>query len=661
MTSSALIVDDSLTVRMDLKEAFEAAGFETRLCGTAGEAREALRGGIFTVLVIDVILPDGDGVELLAEVRRNVATADAPIMLLSTEAEVRDRIRGLKTGADEYVGKPYDRAYVIARAKELVKRKAPTDGAEPGKSVLIIDDSVTFREVLRAALVAAGYDVAVAASGEEGLRAAAARTPSAIVVDGVLPGIDGTTVIRSVRLDAALRAVPCVLLTGSEGKGAELRALDAGADAFVRKEEEVSVILAKLSAVLRRSAGAALPEQPVSQLGPKKILAIDDSVTYLRALADALRTDGYDVSMARSGEEALDLLAVEFVDCILLDLMMPGLSGQDTCRRIKAVPALRNVPLLMLTSLDDRDAMIQGLSAGADDYVSKSSEFDILKARVRAQIRRKQFEDENRNVRDELLRKELEATEVRAARDLAQARAGLVDELQRANGELESFSYSVSHDLRAPLRSIDGFSLALLEDYAGALDDKGRSYLTRVRAAAQRMAELIDDLLELSRVSRTELTRDRAKISDIAKDVADELRRKEPERDVTFAIREGLVVDADTRLLRIVLDNLIGNAWKFTSKTLQARIEFDVEVRNGESTYFVRDNGAGFNMTYAAKLFGPFQRLHVDTDFPGTGIGLATVRRIVDRHGGRVWAEGAVGQGATVFFTVPAARSGGAP
>jgi two-component system, NtrC family, sensor kinase len=661
LTSSVLIVDDSLTVRMDLKEAFEAAGFETRLCGTAHEAREALGSGAFTVLVIDVLLPDGDGVELLAEVRRNVATTETPILLLSTEAEVRDRIRGLKTGADEYVGKPYDRAYVIARAKDLVRRKTPASVGAPGKSVLIIDDSVTFREVLRTALVAAGYDVAVAASGEEGLRAAAARTPSAIVVDGVLPGIDGTTVIRSVRLDAALRAVPCVLLTGSEGTGAELRALDAGADAFVRKEEEVGIILAKLSAVLRRSAGATLPEQPVSQLGPKKILAIDDSVTYLRALADALRTDGYDVSLARSGEEALELLAVELVDCILLDLMMPGLSGQDTCRRIKAAPALRNVPLLMLTSLDDRDAMIQGLSAGADDYVSKSSEFDILKARVRAQIRRKQFEDEHRSVRDELLRKELEASEARAARDLAQARAGLVEELQRANGELESFSYSVSHDLRAPLRSIDGFSLALLEEYASALDDKGRSYLTRVRAAAQRMAELIDDLLELSRVSRAELTRDRARISEIARGVADELRRREPERDVTFAIREGLVVDADSRLLRVVLDNLIGNAWKFTSKTVQARIEFDVDLQKGESVYFVRDNGAGFNMTYAAKLFGPFQRLHADTDFPGTGIGLATVRRIVDRHGGRVWAEGALGRGATVSFTIPPTRSAGAP
>lgn len=653
MINSVLIVDDSLTVRMDLKEAFEAAGFEVKLCGTVREAHEALARETFTVLVIDVLLPDGDGVALLAEVRRNPATAETPIMLLSTEAEVRDRIRGLKTGADAYVGKPYERAYVTARAKELVKRKAPASAL--GSSVLVIDDSVTFREALRTALLSAGYEVVVAASGEEGLRAAAARTPTAIVVDGVLPGIDGTTVIRSVRLDATLRAVPCVLLTGSEGTGAELRALDAGADAFVRKEEEVGVILAKLSAVLRRSSGATLPDQSVSQLGPKKILAIDDSVTYLRALADALRVDGYDVSLARSGEEALDLLAVELVDCILLDLMMPGLSGEDTCLRIKAVPALRNVPLLMLTSLDDRDAMIRGLSAGADDYVSKSSEFEILKARVRAQIRRKQFEDEHRIVRDELLRKELEAAEARAARDLAQARAALVEELERANGELEAFSYSVSHDLRAPLRSIDGFSLALLEDYAPLLGDTGRDYLTRVRSATQRMSDLIDALLELSRLGRAELTRDRAGISDIARSVADELQRREPERTVTFAIHDGLVVDADSRLLRVVFDNLIGNAWKFTSKTAQARIEFGAEVRGNDTIYFVRDNGAGFNMTSAAKLFGPFQRLHKETDFPGTGIGLATVRRIVERHGGRVWAEGAVGQGATVFFTIPKA------
>src|SRR5580704_9593962 len=267
--TSALIVDDSLTVRMDLKEAFEAAGMEARLCGTVGEAREALERGSYAVLVIDVLLPDGDGVELLAEVRRNQATAETPIMLLSTEAEVRDRIRGLKTGADEYVGKPYDRAYVIARAKELVRRKGRGREVPTARSVLIIDDSVTFREALRAALAEAGYDVVVAASGEDGLRAAAEHPPSAIIVDGVLPGLDGTGVIRTVRLDAALRAVPCVLLTGSEGTGAELRALDAGADAFVRKEEELGVILAKLAAVLRRSSVALSSLDTTSLLGPK--------------------------------------------------------------------------------------------------------------------------------------------------------------------------------------------------------------------------------------------------------------------------------------------------------------------------------------------------------------------------------------------------------
>jgi PAS domain S-box-containing protein len=405
----ALIVDDSLTVRMDLQEAFEAAAFEVRACATLLEAREALREQTFAVVVLDVVLPDGDGIDLLAEVRRNGALAHIPVILLSSEAEVRDRIRGLTTGADEYVGKPYDRAYVVSRSKDLVRRRSPGRGPFAATTVLVIDDSATFREELREALVGAGYDVVTADSGEAGLRIAADRRPSAIVVDGMLPGIDGTTVIRHVRLDTALRAVPCVLLTGSEGPGAELRALDAGADAFVQKDAEMPVILAKLAAVLRGASAATLPDTTASMLAPKKILAVDDSVTYLHALAEALRREGYDVSLARSGEEALELLAVQPVDCILLDLMMPGLSGQETCRRIKAAPTVRHIPLVMLTALEDREAMIEGLVAGADDYISKSGDFEVLHARVRAQIRRKHLEDEHRHVREEILRKELEA------------------------------------------------------------------------------------------------------------------------------------------------------------------------------------------------------------------------------------------------------------
>jgi light-regulated signal transduction histidine kinase (bacteriophytochrome) len=173
------------------------------------------------------------------------------------------------------------------------------------------------------------------------------------------------------------------------------------------------------------------------------------------------------------------------------------------------------------------------------------------------------------------------------------------------------------------------------------------------------MAELIDDMLELSRVGRAELTRAQARLTDLARALADELSRREPERQVTFVIEDGLVADADSRLLRVVLDNLLGNAWKFTAKVAQPRVELGSERRGGETVFFVRDNGAGFNMAYAHKLFSPFQRLHSEAEFPGTGIGLATVQRIVDRHGGRVWAESAVGHGATVFFTLPSAGDGG--
>jgi len=225
-------------------------------------------------------------------------------------------------------------------------------------------------------------------------------------------------------------------------------------------------------------------------------------------------------------------------------------------------------------------------------------------------------------------------------------------ELEAANKELEAFSYSVSHDLRAPLRSIDGFSQALAEDYADKLDAQAENYIARVRAATQRMGLLIDDLLNLSRVSRAELHREPVSLTAIAQFVAAELQNAEPQREVEFALEKGIEVFADPRLLRIVLDNLLGNAWKYTSKHPRARIEFGKTMCNGSVAYFVRDDGVGFDPSYSERLFGAFQRLHGGTEFPGNGVGLATVQRIVRRHGGRVWAEGAVGKGATFYFTV---------
>jgi PAS domain S-box-containing protein len=226
-------------------------------------------------------------------------------------------------------------------------------------------------------------------------------------------------------------------------------------------------------------------------------------------------------------------------------------------------------------------------------------------------------------------------------------------QLQAVNKELEAFSYSVSHDLRAPLRHINGFSQALLEDYADKLDETGKSYLQEVRGASQEMAQLIDDVLELARVSRTEMRREITSLSELAQSIMAELRNRDAGRTVSVQIEEGLSTNGDKRLLRIMLGNLLGNAWKFTSKRGQAEIVFGYEPKDGESVYFVRDNGAGYDMAFADKLFGAFQRLHTAEEFEGTGIGLATVQRIVNRHGGRVWAEGAVSKGATFYFTLP--------
>ncbi len=225
-------------------------------------------------------------------------------------------------------------------------------------------------------------------------------------------------------------------------------------------------------------------------------------------------------------------------------------------------------------------------------------------------------------------------------------------QLESANREMEAFAYSVSHDLRAPLRSIDGFSLALLEDYGDRLDGNGKDYLSRVRAAAGRMGQLIDDMLKLARVTKGEMTMEPVNLSALALSAVDSLRRMEPDRAVDVSVAEGLSAKGDPSLLKVVLDNLLGNAWKFTGSHPSAHIEFGFAEIKGERAYFVRDDGAGFDMNYADKLFITFQRLHSEKEFKGTGIGLTLVQRIIRRHGGRIWAEGAVERGATFYFTL---------
>jgi light-regulated signal transduction histidine kinase (bacteriophytochrome) len=217
---------------------------------------------------------------------------------------------------------------------------------------------------------------------------------------------------------------------------------------------------------------------------------------------------------------------------------------------------------------------------------------------------------------------------------------------------LEAFSYSVSHDLRAPLRGIDGWSQALLEDYHDKLDEQGRQYIERVRSETQRMGRLIDDILHLSRVTRAEMVKEVVDLSALAREIIEHLKLVDPTRQVVFNIQDGMSANGDQHLLEVALNNLLGNAYKFTGRHADAHVEFGQTELKGQRVFFVRDNGVGFDMTYSQKLFGAFQRMHKASEFPGTGIGLATVQRIVQRHGGRVWAEAKVGGGATFYFTL---------
>jgi len=655
MSTRVLIIDDSLTVRMDLVEAFGAAGFEVGQAASAEQARAVLAaGGPFDVIVLDRQLPDADGLAFLLELRAAPGGAGTVIIMLSSRAEVAHRLEGMRDGADEYVGKPYDIGFLVATAHQLVRARRP-EPTRP-RTVLVIDDSLTFREGLRQAIEDGGYAVLVASSGEEGLQVAARERPDLIIVDGLLPGIDGPTVIRHVRLDAALRQVPCMLLTGSGVLRAEVTALDAGADAFAGKEEPMAVILAKLANLLR--PGIAHEAQHAPLRGPKRVLAVDDSMTYLQELSEQLRSEGYDVVSARGGDEALSLIAVQTIDCVLLDLIMPGLSGEETCSRIKAAPVLREIPVIILTSREDAEGLIACLSVGADDYIPKSTDMEILKARVRVQIRRRQAEDEKRRTRDHVQQREVAAVEMRSAHDLAAARAVLIEELQRKNQDLEAFSYSVSHDLMAPLRVIGGYARVLIEDHAAILPEDARTLLNDIDHNALRMTELIGDLLRLARIGLQPVSLQEVDIGALVRSVADELQGTDPGHVLELRIADLPPCLGDVALLRQVFLNLVSNARKFTRRATHPWLAVTAPSAPPQTPPQVRyqftDNGVGFPPQHAHRLFRAFKRLHRAEDFEGTGIGLSIVQRIIQRHGGTIEASSAAGAGATFLLSLPA-------
>lgn len=374
----------------------------------------------------------------------------------------------------------------------------------------------------------------------------------------------------------------------------------------------------------RFEQGHVIGLEPVAEEGNPRL-----GTLYLKSDLKAMSRALWLSAAIAAGAMAVSLLAAYFLAALLQGwISQPILALADTARAVST----------------RQDYSVRAPKLGDDELGALTDAFNQMLGHIEGQDR------ELRRYAADLEQRVAERTHELEERNEALRRNAA--ELLAANQELDAFAYSVSHDLRAPLRSIDGFSQVLLEDYAAQLDEAGRDSLRRVRAASQRMATLIDDLLKLARVTRVEMRTEVVDVSGMARDIAAELQRTDAARHVEFVIAPGLKARADAPLLRVALENLLRNSWKYTAKQPRPRVEFGSIEANGGQAFMVRDNGAGFDMKYMDKLFGVFQRLHSAAEFEGTGVGLATVRRIITRHGGRIWAEGAVDQGATFYFTL---------
>jgi two-component system, sensor histidine kinase and response regulator len=407
---------------------------------------------------------------------------------------------------------------------------------------------------------------------------------------------------------------------------------------------------------------------------PVEILIVEDSPTQAKRLQHILEQQGYHVTIAANGREALEAAQGRKPGLIISDVIMPEMDGYELCHRVKSDARLADIPVILVTTLSDPQDVIRGLECRADNFILKPYDERYLLGRVQfvlvnREVRqseqtgmgveiffngRKHFITADRLQILNLLLSTYEAA-IQRNKELSVARDDLRrlnSDLEAANKELEAFSYSVSHDLRAPLRAVDGFSSVLLEEFSAEMPPEAKLLLDNVRTGAKQMNQLIVDLLRFSHVGRQPMSKHTVNLSTLVHEVLEDLRKKQAGRRIEIQISELPDCVGDLSLLRQVLVNLLSNAFKFTRQREQAMIEVGCRQQGGEQVYFVRDNGAGFDMRHVEKLFGVFQRFHRADEFEGTGVGLSIVQRIIQRHGGRIWAEAEVGKGATFYFTL---------
>jgi PAS domain S-box-containing protein len=626
----AASASESLPKVLIVEDNVELAGYvarllrgscQTQIAGDGGQALALIGAGLPDLILADVMMPNRDGLSLCRAVKSDPASAGIPVVLLTALTHREALLQGWEAGADEYLFKPFHPTELLTRIKSVLAGSRTRRRAEPAL------------QARRAAMLEASLDAIICMDQEGKI---IDWNPAAEQIFGypraAVLGRDMAEWIVPRHMHEAYRqGLAHYLATGEGpvlGKRIEMRALRADGTEF-----PVELAITRIAV-----------EGPPTFLG------------YIRDITERKRAEERFRLAVESAPSAM-VMVNQDGQIVLVNTQTEQLFGYERRELLG-----QSVELLVPEHYRGKHPgyragffarpETRAMGVGRDLYGRRKdgSEFPVEVGLNPIQT------DEGTLVLSAIVditeRKRAENAIRHLNVELEQRVAQRTAQLEAANKELEAFSYSVSHDLRAPLRAIDGFSRILLDKYPERVDAVGQDCLRRVGAATQRLAQLIDDLLKLSRVTLSEMQLGTVDLSALAEVVTTELQQREPQRQVEFVLARGVVARGDPALLRIVLVNLLGNAWKFTGTRAAARIEFGITARNGQTIYFVRDNGAGFDMAYAGKLFEAFQRLHSTKEFPGNGIGLATVQRIVRRHGGQVWAEGAVEQGATFYFTL---------
>jgi PAS domain S-box-containing protein len=588
-SGTILIVDDVLENLRLLSKMLSAQGYKTRAVKTGLEAIASANAELPDLILLDIRLPDISGYEVCTTLKANEITSVVPVVFLSALNETEEKLRGFAAGGVDYITKPFASEEVLVRVQTYL---------EMGRLRLQLKEQNRELQLKNEQLQV---------EGTECKRAAEKLAESFAKVE--------------------------------DSKIATLNLLE---------DLKTEIELRKRTEELLRETSDYLNSLIDYANAPIITWDVQHKITRFNHAFEGLT--GYSVS-EMVGKELPILFSKDSRDESLRKIAQT--SSGELWKAVE-IPIQRKdgeirVALWNSANIFDKEGkeIVATIAQGQDITERKRVEKEFIGLNTELE---RTVSERTRELRDSQL------ALLNLVDDLNQTSRGLAfanDALDAVNKELAAFSYSVSHDLRAPLRSIDGFSNALLEDCEDKLDDDGKKYLERIRWATQNMGRLIDDMLNLSRVTQSEFRQEQVDLSKMVHEIIDTNQQKNPLNGMTVNIQEDIIVQGDQRLMHIAMTNLLDNAWKFTGKQEHPQVEFGAIVKDGERIIFVRDNGVGFDMNYAGKLFGAFQRLHRSDEFPGTGIGLATVRRVMNRHGGQAWAESEVGKGATFFFTLP--------